>query len=220
MEWDWQFVAEFMPQLGHGLIITVQATCLGTLLAMTLGLIFALARRTRVRMLGRNVQYFLDFVRGTPLLVQLYFAFFVLPDIGILLEPLFCGVVVLGIHYSAYTAEVYRAGIDNVSSGQWEAAKACNLSPWHTWSRVILPQAVPPMIPMLANYFIMMFKETPLLSAITVVEVMTQARSVANFTYKYLEPMTMVGVLFLAVSIPAAIFLRQLERRFGQMRNI
>ncbi|MGI9498667.1 MAG: ectoine/hydroxyectoine ABC transporter permease subunit EhuD, partial [Geminicoccaceae bacterium] len=125
------------------------------------------------------------------------------------------GVIGLGLHYSAYTAEVYRAGIENVPKGQWEAAKAVNLSQRQTWSHIIIPQAIPPMIPALANYFVAMFKETPLLSAITVLELMNQARSAANFSYRYLEPMTMVGVFFLLVSIPAVIGLRYLERRFG-----
>lgn len=215
MGWDWAFVESFLPQLWQGVIVTVYATALGSVLATTLGLAFAIARRSRVAAVSGTVTALLDFVRGTPLLVQLYFVFFVLPDIGLLLPPLACGVMVLGLHYSTYTAEVYRAGIDNVPTGQWEAAKACNMTLPQTWLHVILPQAVPPMIPPLANYFIAMFKETPLLSAITVVELMTQARSVANFTYRYLEPMTMVGLFFLAISIPAAIALRRLELRFG-----
>src|SRR3546814_3647900 len=119
-----------------------------------------------------------------------------------LLPPLSAGVIALGLHYGTYTSEVYRAGIDNISRGQWEAAKAVNLTPTQTWVHVIIPQAIPPMIPALANYFIAMFKETPLLSAITVLELMNQARSVANFPYRYLEPMTMVGVFFLVISVP------------------
>ena len=102
-----------------------------------------------------------------------------------------------------------------MSKGQWEAAKAINLSPRQTWTQIIIPQAIPPMIPALANYFISMFKETPLLAAITVLELMNQARSVANYYYKYVEPMTLVGLFFLAVSVPSVIFLRRLEKRFA-----
>ena len=158
---------------------------------------------------------FNDFIRGTPLLVQLYFLFFILPDLGILLSPLAAGVIGLGIHYSAYISEVYGAGIDNVSKGQWEASKAVNLTVPQTWRHVILPQAIPPMIPALANYFVAMFKETPLLAAITVIELMNAARSVANESYRYLEPMTLVGVFFLLVSIPCVLMLRHLEKRFA-----
>jgi polar amino acid transport system permease protein len=188
---------------------------MGSVVAMTVGLLWAILRRSPNKWIGRPVGWFVDFIRGTPLLVQLYFLFFILPDAGILLSPLTAGVIGLGIHYSAYTAEVYRTGIDNTPKGQWEAAKACNLSGRQTWIHIIIPQAVPPMIPALANYFISMFKETPLLSAITVLELMNQARSVANYSYRYLEPITMVGVFFLAISIPAVLLLRHLERRFA-----
>lgn len=216
MEWDWEFVIKILPQLFDGLLITVQATLLGSVLSMLLGLLLAILRRSHSRLVARSASLFVDFIRGTPLLVQLYFLFYILPSAGILLSPLVAGVIGLGVHYSAYTAEVYRAGIDNISKGQWEAAKACNLTRAQTWTHVIVPQAIPPMIPALANYFVAMFKETPLLSAITVLELMNQARSVANFTYRYLEPMTMVGVFFLVISVPAVILLRRLERRFTQ----
>ncbi len=215
MDWDWAFTLSIMPQLIDGVIITIQATLLGTVVAMVMGLVWAILRRTAAPPLATAIRWFVEFIRGTPLLVQLYFLFYILPDIGILLSPLTAGVIGLGLHYSAYTAEVYRAGIDNVPKGQWEAAKAVNLSPRQIWSQIIIPQALPPMIPALANYFVAMFKETPLLSAITVLELMNQARSAANFSYRYLEPMTMVGVFFLLVSIPAVIGLRYLERRYG-----
>ena len=216
MEWDWNFVREILPTLASGVIITIQATLLGSVLAMVVGLLIAIARRSRSRGLSRSTALFAEFVRGTPLLVQLYFLFYILPDVGIYLSPLVAGVIGLGLHYGTYTAEVYRAGIDNIPSGQWEAAKACNLTTRQSWVHVIIPQAVPPMIPALANYFVAMFKETPLLSAITVLELMNQARSVANFSYRYLEPMTLVGVFFLAISVPAVILLRHLEHRYAR----
>jgi polar amino acid transport system permease protein len=219
MEWDWGFVREILPNLWQGVIISIQATLLGSVLATIAGLVLAIIRRSQNGWIRRPTAFLSDFIRGTPLLVQLYFLFYVLPDLGILLAPLVAGVIGLGLHYATYTAEVYRAGIDNVPSGQWEAAKAINLTAAQTWRHVIIPQAVPPMIPALANYFIAMFKETPLLSAITVLELMNQARSVANFSYRYLEPMTLVGVFFLTISIPSVILLRWLERRFGRIQS-
>jgi len=214
MEWNWAFVVEILPTLRDGVIITIEATLLGSLLAILFGLILAIARRAHNRLVAWPASAFIHFVRGTPLLVQLYFLFYILPDFGILLSPLAAGVIGLGLHYSTYNAEVYRAGIDNIPSGQWEAAKAVNLTMPQTWLHVIIPQAVPPMIPALANYLVAMFKETPLLSAITVFELMNAARSVANYSYRYLEPMTLVGVFFLLISIPTVILLRRLERRF------
>jgi polar amino acid transport system permease protein len=216
MEWDWNFVWQILPTLAQGVVITIQATLLGSALAMVVGLAFAILRRSRNRLIARLVSFFVNFVRGTPLLVQLYFLFYVLPDLGMTLSPLVAGVIGLGLHYGTYTAEVYRTGIDNIPSGQWEAAKAINLSAIQIWGYIIIPQAVPPMIPALANYFIAMFKETPLLSAITVLELMNQARSIANYNYRYLEPMTMVGAFFLAISIPSVVLLRYLERRFAR----
>lgn len=217
MGWDWSFAAEILPLLLDGLRLTILITLLGAVVALVLGLGFALLRRTRVRAVARTAGFFVEFIRGTPLLVQLYVIFFVLPDIGIMLPPLAAGVIGLGLHYATYTAEVFRAGIENVSRGQWEAARATNLNPRQTWLHVILPQAIPPMIPALANYLIAMFKETPLLSAITVLELMNQARSVANSSYRYIEPMTLVGVFFLAISLVSVVGLRWLERRYGSL---
>ncbi|WP_377811280.1 ectoine/hydroxyectoine ABC transporter permease subunit EhuD (plasmid) [Azospirillum sp. A29] len=218
MEWDWEFVRAIMPMLLDGLRITLLATLLGSILAAAAGLGFALLRRSKSRPVARITGFVVEFIRGTPLLVQLYFLFYVLPELGLLLSPLTAGVVGLGLHYATYTSEVFRAGIDNTPRGQWEAAKACNLTPYQTWRHIILPQAIPPMIPALANYFVAMFKETPLLSAITVIELMSEARGVANSNYRYLEPMTMVGVLFLCISLIAVPALHLLERRFRPPR--
>ena len=216
MEWDWDFALSILPTLLHGLQITLLATVLGVVVAAVLGLVFALLRRSPSRAVTRTTGFVVEFIRGTPLLVQLYFIFYVLPDIGLRLPALAAGVLGMGLHYAAYFAEVYRGGIEAVPRGQWEAARATNLTVRQTWVHVVLPQAVPPMIPAMANYVLAMFKETPLLSAITVMELMGQARSVANSTYRYVEPITLVGVCFLIVSIISVVGLRWLERRFGR----
>ncbi len=219
MEWDWEFVARIMPQLMEGLKLTLLATLLGAVLAAVMGLVFALLRRSHSRVVSRGTGFTVEFIRGTPLLVQLYFIFYVLPDFGILLPPLVAGVIGLGLHYATYASEVYRSGIENVPRGQWEAARAANLTPRQTWVHVVLPQAMPPMIPALANYLIAMFKETPLLMAITVLELMGQARIIANTHYRYVEPMTMVGVIFLVISLISVFGLRWLERRYGRIEQ-
>ena len=217
MEWDWAFVIQILPTLIEGAKITILATVLGYILAAIVGLAIAIVRRSKNKLISRPMGFVAEFIRGTPLLVQLYFIFYVLPDLGLTLSPLVAGVIGLGLHYGTYTAEVYRAGIDNVARGQWEAAKACNLNAWQTLTQVILPQALPPMIPALANYFIAMFKETPLLSAITVLELMNQARSIANYNYRYIEPITLVGAFFLVISLISVVGLRWLERRYGRI---
>lgn len=215
MSWSWHFVWQILPDLLKALEITVEATLIGSAIAMLLGLLLALGRRSRNRLISWPVAAFIEVVRSTPLLVQLYFLFFVLPDLGITLGPLLAGVIGLGLHYSTYTSEVYRAGIEGVPRGQWEAATALNLSARRTWIGVVLPQAIPKVIPALGNYVNGMFKDTPLLSAITVVELLNEAHAIGAQTFRYLEPITLVGVLFFVVSYPTALLVRRLEARLA-----
>ena len=215
MEWDWNVAMSVMPRLAAGLVVTVQATFVGAFVAYVIGLFIAILKMSRLGLVRAVTYWTSEFIRRTPLLVQLYFLFYVLPDIGIFLSPFMAGVIGLGLHFSTYTSEVFRAGIENVPKGQWDASRALNYSPVQAWQHVILPQAIPPMIPPLANYLIVMFKETPLLAAITVVELFNAANIYSNSHYKYLEPMTLVGVFFLLASVPSAIAAIKLEKRFS-----
>ncbi|CAB3664204.1 ectoine/hydroxyectoine ABC transporter permease subunit EhuD [Achromobacter marplatensis] len=210
---DWSFALEILPTLGSALIITIQATVLGMLVAVTLGLVLAMLRRSRLRIVSLPTAFVIEFVRSTPLLVQMYFLFYVLPLTGAQMSPLTTGIVALGLHYAAYCAEVYRAGIEAVPRGQWEAATALNMSRWRTAIGVVLPQAIPPVVPALGNYLVAMFKDTPLLSAITVVELLQQSKMIGSATFRYTEPLTLVGLLFLALSLVAAWGVRGLEAR-------
>ncbi len=219
MLWDWTFVWEILPDLLEGLVVTVQATFLGFGLAAILGLLLALARRSESPWFSEPVGGLVEFIRSTPLLVQLFFFFYVLPRYGIRLPTLVTGTLALGLHYGTYTSEVYRAGIDAIERGQWEAARALNFSPGHTWTRIILPQAIPPMVPALGNYLIGMFKETPQLAAITVVELLLTAQIIGSRTFRYLEPITMVGVLFFLLSYPSALLLQRLEARYARQNQ-
>ncbi|WP_223479409.1 ectoine/hydroxyectoine ABC transporter permease subunit EhuD [Oricola indica] len=216
MHWDWAVAAEVFPRLMAGLVVTVQATFVGAALAYALGLVLAILKMSENRAVRWTVYWLSEFIRRTPLLVQLYFLFYVLPDLGLFLSPFLAGVIGLGLHFSTYTSEVFRAGIENVPKGQWEAAKSLNYTMAQTWTRVVLPQSIPPMIPPLANYLITMFKETPLLAAITVVELFNAANIYSNSYYKYLEPMTLVGALFLLVSIPSAYAAMWLEQKYSR----
>ena len=218
MEWNWDHAYAVLPQLLKGLVITIEATIVASLIAYILGLAIAIFKMSKSKFVRVSLYWMTEFVRRTPILVQLYVVFYVLPDFGIFLEAFTCGVIVLGIHFSTYTSEVFRAGIDNVSKGQWEAAKSLNYKPYQAWKHVILPQAIPPMIPPLANYLITMFKETPLLAFITVVELFRAADQYSNSYYTYLEPMTLVGVFFLIVSIPSAMIAMKLEKKFKPIK--
>ncbi len=216
MEFDWNFVLEFMPELLKGLKITVSAALVSFVFAAIVGLIFALLRRSANPWLSKPTNALVEFVRSTPLLVQLYFFFYVLPLYGIKIEAFTVGVMGLGLHYSSYMSEVYRAGIDAIGKGQWEAARALNFTMKDTWTRIILPQAIPPMIPVLGNYLVAMFKETPQLAAITVLEMLQRAKNVGARTFEYLEPITMVGILFFLISYPAALLVQKLEARYAK----
>ena len=218
MEWNWDHAYAVLPQLLKGLVITIEATIVASLIAYILGLAIAILKMSNRKSTRVSLYWLTEFVRRTPILVQLYIVFYVLPDYGIFLEAFTCGVIVLGIHFSTYTSEVFRAGIDNVPKGQWEAARSLNYNPYQAWKHVILPQAIPPMIPPLANYLITMFKETPLLAAITVVELFRAADQYSNSHYTYLEPMTLVGVFFLLVSIPSAMIAMRLEKKFKPIK--
>ena len=210
MFWDFEWTFQVLPDLMRGLAVTVQATLLGYLIALVLGLAIAMVRRVPVA--GTIVHAVMEFIRTTPLLVQLVFVFALAPST---VSALTVGIAVLGVHYAAYTAEVYRSGIEGVAKGQWEAARALSLPATRTWGAVVLPQAVRKVIPALGNYLIAMFKDTPLLLAITVVELLATARQVGSAGFRIVEAYTVVGFLFLLVSIPSAIIIRRLERRYA-----
>lgn len=214
MTWDWDYAWEVLPTVVvKGLWVTVQATVLGSIVAYVLGLVLALLRRSPIRIVSGVTWAFIEFVRSTPLLVQIFFLFFVFPDFGIKFDPLTTGVIAIGLHYAAYTAEVYRAGIEAVPVGQWEAAVALNLPRSRTWTAVILPQAVRRVLPALGNYTISMLKETPLLLMIGVLDIVGAAYQAGSRAFRYVEPITIAGVLFLVLSLSASLLVRWLERR-------
>ncbi|UOF91113.1 ectoine/hydroxyectoine ABC transporter permease subunit EhuD [Fodinisporobacter ferrooxydans] len=214
--WDWNFAISILPKLLQAMLITLSAAICSFLLSVIVGLLFALGRRSKFKPLARTIGGIVEFIRSTPLLVQLFFIFYVLPNYSITLSPFTAGVIGLGLHYSTYLSEVYRSGIDAIPKGQWEAGKALNFSPLQIWFRIILPQAIPPVIPVFGNYLIVMFKDTPLLSAITVVEMMQTAKIIGSESFRYLEPFTIVGVLFFVLSFPSALLVRKLEGRLNK----
>ncbi|MEV0616762.1 ectoine/hydroxyectoine ABC transporter permease subunit EhuD [Nonomuraea sp. NPDC050404] len=214
MIWDWNWTWQILPELlTQGLLVTVQATVGGALLAFVLGLFVAVLRRSRRRWISGPVGAVTEFIRSTPLLVQLFVVYYVLPDFGITMTALTTGIIGLGVHYAAYTSEVYRAGIEGVPKGQWEAAVALNMPRHFVWFSIILPQAVRRSLPALGNYLVAIFKESPQLSVITVVDVVGLARELGSESFRYLEPMTIAGLFFLIIAIPASILVRRLERR-------
>jgi polar amino acid transport system permease protein len=211
MLFDWAFALSILPQLARAAVVTIEATVVGFVLAAVLGLVLALLRRSENPWVSGATGGFVEFIRSTPVLIQIFFLFFVFPRFGIVIPAFAAGVLALGVHYACYCSEVYRAGLEGIARGQWEAAIALNLSPYRTYKDVIIPQAIPPVVPALGNYLIGMFKETPLLSAIAVLELMQTAKIIGSETFRYVEPITMVGIFFLIMSLVSAAGVRRVE---------
>jgi polar amino acid transport system permease protein len=213
--WDWSFTLEILPILAKAAIISIEATLIGFVLAAVLGLILALLR-IAFPWTAWPISVLVELIRSTPLLIQIFFLYFVFPSFGLTLDAFTAGVLALGIHYAAYCSEVYRAGFDNIHRGQWEASTALNLSAWTTFKDIIIPQAIPPIVPALGNYLVALFKETPLLSAIAVLELMQTAKIIGSETFRYNEPITLVGIFFLIMSLVSAAFIRAAERMLNR----
>jgi ectoine/hydroxyectoine ABC transporter permease protein EhuD len=215
MSWDWNYTGDIIPDLLDGLRYTVTATLAGYVIAVILGLVWAMLRRAPNVVVNQTVRWVTEFIRSTPLIPQLYFVYYVLPSWGLTIGSLTAGIITLGIHYSTYTAEVYRAGISDIPRGQWEACTALNLPRSRVWLDVILPQAIRRVIPTLGNYLIAMFKDSPLLLAINVSELLFAAYQAGSRSLRFLEPITLVGLLFIVVSVISSILVRRLERRYA-----
>lgn len=212
MDWRWDFTFEIvLPRLWQAAGVTVWVTVAAFFVAIVLGMVLMLLRKAPQKWIAWPAGEFIEFIRGTPLLVQIFFLFFLLPEVGITLPPLTTGIIAIGIYNSALCAEVYRAGIEAVPRGQWEAATALNLGTYRTFRDIIIPQSLPPIVPALGNYLIAIFKETPLLSFVAVAEIMQASKLIGSEYYRFTEAVTMAGVFFLVMSLIAAYGVRLVE---------
>ncbi|HJF14729.1 MAG TPA: ectoine/hydroxyectoine ABC transporter permease subunit EhuD [Enteractinococcus helveticum] len=210
--WRWDFAWEVLPEMLRSFFqVTLLVTVVGTLIAAVLGLIIAILIRVLPKPLSWLVTWIANFIRMTPIVVQLLVVFYGF----VWMEPMTIALVVYGVHYSTYMSEVYRAGIDSVPTGQWEATTALSLPVGRTWRRVIIPQALRSTVPSLGNYAISMFKDTPFLIAISVMEMVTTALEIGGFTYRYIETITIAGVIFLVASYGTAVLVNRLEKRLA-----
>lgn len=216
MNWSWSYAWSCLPDLLRGMLVTGEITALGSLIALTAGLLWAFLMLSGVPGVVHLARLIVDFVRGTPLVVQVFFFFYALPSIGVRGGPFTVGVFSLGLYGSAYMADVYRAGIVNLPRGQWEAAKALRLPVFWQWFDVVLPQAVRVVLPALGNNIVVLLKYTPVLSTITITELLTAGLDLGSESYRYLEPLTLTGVAFIIITIPCVLALRALERRLSR----
>ncbi|CBJ41368.1 ectoine/hydroxyectoine ABC transporter permease subunit EhuD [Ralstonia solanacearum] len=210
---------EFLPILLQGAVVTVEVTVLSFLLSSVIGLALALMRLSPVKAVSAAGATVANIIRGLPIIVQLFYIYFVLPDIGIQLTAFQAGVIGLGIAYSAYQAENFRAGIEAVDPGQREAAQAMGMRGALIMRRVILPQAFRIALPPYGNTLVMMLKDSSLVSTITVAEMTRAGQLIASSTFQNMTVYTLVALLYLLMSLPLVFGLRRLERAMGAGRT-
>ncbi|MDO5493210.1 MAG: ectoine/hydroxyectoine ABC transporter permease subunit EhuD [Nesterenkonia sp.] len=209
---DWGFAVDILPDMLMAFLqVTLVVTLVGTLIAAVLGLVIAILIMVLPGPLAWIVRWAANFIRMTPIVVQLIFLFWTF----LWMDPMTIGIIVFGVHYATYMSEVYRAGIESVPKGQWEATTALSMSAMRTWRRVVIPQALRSTVPSLGNYAISMFKDTPFLFVISVAEMVTVAQTIGAQTFRYNEPITIAGLIFLAASYPTAVLINRLEKRLA-----
>ena len=218
-EWRWEFAFEILPKMLLATLNTIMAAGIGYAIAAVVGLLFLLGQKTPYKVVNAIVREIVEFIRSTPLLIQLFFVYFVGPQFGITLSAWVSAVITIGLHFGTYLSEVYRGALEGVAKTQWEACRALNFTTLYTYRRIVLPQAFPIAIPGMGNYLVGIFKDTPLLSTIGVAELFHAATAVGGYHYRYLEPYTIVGIIFLILSVPAAMGIRKLERSVNKAQG-
>ncbi|CAD5288808.1 Amino acid ABC transporter permease [Bosea sp. 62] len=208
--------AQFLPLLLQGLKFTILVTLGSLALSTVLGLVWALMRVSGVAPLVLVAKLVVNTLRGIPILVQLFYIYFVFPEFGLALTALQAAILGLGIAYSAYQSENFRAGIEAIDHGQVEAAQSIGMGWFLMMRRVILPQAVKVVLPPYGNIMIMMLKDSSQASTITVAELTLQGSLLASSTFKNMTVYTLVALLYLSMSLPLIAFVGWLERRFGK----
>lgn len=203
----------FLPGLLQGAVLTIEIALLGSLLAVVMGVLAALARMYGPAPLRWLATVYVEIFRGTSALVQLFWLFFVLPQFGVTLDAFPVAVLALGLNVGAYGSEVVRGAIQSVARGQWEAATALNMSRAQMLRRIILPQAFVAMIPPWGNLFIELLKSTALVSLITLSDLAFKAQQMNQNTFKTIPIFTLVLLMYLAMSLVLTIGMRLLERR-------
>ena len=204
---------EFVPILLQGVWLTIVVTIGSLLLSTALGLVWALMRVSGIGFFVGLSASLINVIRGIPIIVLLFYIYFVMPDFGIALSALQAAIIGLGIAYSAYQAENFRAGIEAIDKGQIEAAQTIGMGWWLTMRRVVLPQAVRIILPPYGNIMIMMLKDSSQASTITVAELALQGKLIASSTFKNTSVFTLVALMYLTMSIPLILLVRHFENK-------
>ena len=208
----------YLPLLLQGALVTLEISAAAMAMAISLGLILAVARVFAPRGVAWPIVGFIEVVRGTPLLIQLFIIFYGLPSIGIRFSPLWAAVIGLGVNYAAYEAENYRAGIQSIPRGQLDAALALGLTRLQTIRKIVLPQAVRLVIPPVTNDFIALLKDSSLVSVITMVELTKMYGQLAATNYDYIGIGLLTAAIYFLLGLPIARLSRALEARLAYMK--
>jgi polar amino acid transport system permease protein len=202
VSWDWSYVLKILPELAVGALVTVLVTLASSAIALAGGLLLAIFECVAGTMGRFAARFLLEFFRGVPVLVLLYFGFYTLPEAGITLPALALGIFVLGIVYAAFCSEVYRGSLITIPQGLRDACVALGLSSYVTWRRVLIPLTVQHAAPALVNYVLLLFRQTSILFAIGVPVLLGKAQVAGYESFRYLEPFTMAGLFYLAMNLP------------------
>jgi len=215
MTWDWSYAASIMPDLLFGVVVTVLATIACSAIALLGGLLIAIAQMNCGRVGQHAMRAVMEVFRGVPILVLLYFGFYALPEIGILLPGFVVGVLVLGTVYAAYCSEVYRGALMTIPADMRDAAAALGLSRFAIWYVVLVPIAVRKSLPALVNYVLVLYKQSSFLFAIGVPVLLSQAQLAGYQSFRYLEPYTIAGVLYVLMNVPFVLYQRRFNLKVG-----
>ena len=207
---------EYLPLLLKGLWMTIAVTALALSLATAFGLVLALLRTSGIAFLATPTRIVVELLRGVPILVILFYIYFVMPDIGIDLTAFQAGVIGLALTYSCYIGETFRAGIEAVDKGQIEAAKSIGMRRSLMMRRVVLPQAFKIVLPPYANNLVMLLKDSSQVSVISVAELTMQGKMLASSTFNNMTVFTLVALLYLCLTIPLNFAMRRLEGYMGR----
>lgn len=211
MTWDWSFALDILPRLMVGVWYTVLVTLASSAIALTVGLLLAILENVSTRLGRAFVRFLLELFRGVPILVLLYFAFYVLPEVGLTFPALPIGIAVLGVVYAAFCSEVYRGSLITIPAELRDACVALHLSPYVTWRRVLVPLMIKRSVPALLNYVLALFRNSSYLFALGVPVLMGQANTAGYESFRYLEPFTLAGLIYIVINLPFLYLLSRLK---------
>lgn len=216
MSFDWSIIWKSLPALGHGALITIALTVLTMLLATPLGILIAVMRESRFKIVALIATCYVELLRNLPIILVVYWAFYVLPMMsGLALSPFLTGLVALVANNAAYNSETFRSGIRSIRRGQTEAGLALGMSEWTAFRKIVLPQASRRVLPVLATTWVTLFKDTSLVSVIAVGDLAHTALQIRSQTFRVIELLTAMAAIYWLLGYPQAKIVDWIHRKYG-----